>query len=155
MVAMRDLIMGIQKKLNMGHTQKMMQDSSDRCGKNHRLDDRGMTIVEVLVGFVILSIIMGMLSGIIAFASNLYYESVDLRHAEYQLVQSVYSKDVVADAQANGSKHEVDLVFKPQNGSNMSNAIRKDAKLYQINTTHFQDVQDVKEIDMEFYFFHK
>ena len=49
-------------------------------------------MTEVLLAFVILSIIMGLLSGIIAFSKKLYVEASDQRRAQEVLQKNVYMK---------------------------------------------------------------
>ena len=62
-------------------------------------DNRGMTMTEVLLAFAILSIIMGLLSGIIAFSKKMYMEAADQRRAQEILQKNVYMKkfDSVSD----------------------------------------------------------
>lgn len=62
-------------------------------------NNKGMTMVEVLMGFVILLLFMGMLSGIIAAANNIYLDSVDLQRAEESLQRKMYEKNMENDAQ--------------------------------------------------------
>lgn len=56
-------------------------------------DQGGMTMVEVLMGFAILSFMMGSLSGIMAFSSNMLAKSVDLRRAEEAVQVAIYKKE--------------------------------------------------------------
>ena len=55
-------------------------------------DNRGMTMTEVLLAFVILSIIMGLLSGIIAFSKKMYVDAADLRHSQEDVNREIYKK---------------------------------------------------------------
>lgn len=55
-----------------------------------KMNNRGMTMSEVLVGFVVLMIFMGGLSGIISFSSKMLMESVDIYKAELKLEEEVY-----------------------------------------------------------------
>lgn len=62
--------------------------------KKKKTDNRGMTMVEVLMGFVLLSIMLGMLSQIISFSSSLYRQSVDIKRMEEYMEQYLYKKDI-------------------------------------------------------------
>ncbi len=53
-------------------------------------DDRGMTIVEVMVGFVILTIIMAGVYQLIRFSSNMMYESKDMRNGQTAFEEELY-----------------------------------------------------------------
>lgn len=54
--------------------------------------NKGMTIVEVMVGFVILSIVLASLSGTIAFCNNMMMNAVDLDKMQ-QNFQKVLCQD--------------------------------------------------------------
>lgn len=54
------------------------------------MNNKGMTMVEVLVGFVILSLIMGGVYHMIRFGSNMLYESVDIKHSQESFEEEVY-----------------------------------------------------------------
>ena len=60
--------------------------------KRLKNDNRGMTMAEVLLAFVILSIIMGLLSGIIAFSKKMYMQAADQRRAQEELQKQIYMK---------------------------------------------------------------
>lgn len=54
--------------------------------------NKGMTMVEVLMGFVVLITFLGGMSSIIAFSSNLLYRSIDLKR-DLQVIQGeLYKK---------------------------------------------------------------
>ncbi len=61
-------------------------------GKKLVNDNRGMTMAEVLLAFVVLSIIMGLLSGIIAFSKKIYMEASDNRRAQEVITKNVYTR---------------------------------------------------------------
>ena len=63
--------------------------------------NKGSTMVEVLMGFVILSLMLGMLSGIISIASEMYDSSIDKRNAMNRLEEYVYKTEVME-----GLRHE-------------------------------------------------
>lgn len=54
----------------------------------------GMTMVEVLMGFLILSIILGGVVSLISFSSKMYFNSVDLRRDQTELVENAYKKEI-------------------------------------------------------------
>lgn len=60
-------------------------------------DNRGMTMTEVLMAFMVLIIIMGMLSGIIAFSKKMYMNASDLRRSQETVSQEIYKKDFVGE----------------------------------------------------------
>ena len=55
-------------------------------------DNRGMTMTEVLMAFLVLIIMMGMLSGIIAFSKKMYMNAADLRRSQETVSAVIYSK---------------------------------------------------------------
>lgn len=61
----------------------------------HKKDaNKGMTMVEVLMGFTILVLMMGMLSGIIAAGNNMYMNAVDIKKEGEKLQEVIYLKGV-------------------------------------------------------------
>ena len=62
--------------------------------KNNLKNNQGMTMVEVLMGFVLLTLMLGMLSQVIAFSSNLYRQSVSMKRAEENLEKNIYKKNL-------------------------------------------------------------
>ncbi len=60
-------------------------------------DNRGMTMTEVLMAFMVLIIIMGMLSGIIAFSKKMYMNASDLRRSQETVSQEIYKKDFAGE----------------------------------------------------------
>ena len=52
----------------------------------------GMTMVEVLMGFLILSIILGGVVTLITFSSNMYFQSIDARNEQTKLAEEAYKK---------------------------------------------------------------
>ena len=55
-------------------------------------DNRGMTMTEVLMAFLVLIIMMGMLSGIIAFSKRMYMNAADLRRSQETVTAFIYTK---------------------------------------------------------------
>lgn len=61
-------------------------------------NNKGMTMVEVIMGFTILMLIMGMLSGIISFSKNMYFEAVDFQRNQDAIETVLYKKDLSSQA---------------------------------------------------------
>lgn len=53
-------------------------------------NNEGMTMVEVLMGFLILSIILGGVVSLISFSSKMYFNSVDIRRNQSELAEEAY-----------------------------------------------------------------
>jgi len=75
-------------------------------------DNSGMTIVEVLMGFVILSILMGAVISLISFSSNMMYKSVDLKNAQEEMERNLCIKK--------GETTSADYASNPLNGVTLS-----------------------------------
>lgn len=118
--------------------------------------NEGTTIVEVMMGFVILMLMMGMLSGVILFASNLYFKSVDLAHAQTKLQQSVYKNEDVQEAGVVAT-HEGTISLKPQSGMpDAGRVVSMDMEVHSINSQDVLPEDDESELDVNvFYFIHK
>lgn len=93
--------------------------------------NQGMTMVEVLMGFVLLMLILGMLSGSIYAANQIYLSSVDLRKAQESLQREIYKKDldtIVTPA-------AVTLKLVPKDGMPESSTdIELSGKLYRVSS---------------------
>lgn len=113
-------------------------------------NDAGMTMVEVLMGFVLLLLIMGMLSGIIALSSNMIMRSVDLRRAEESLQAALYKTSVT------GTPVETNLSLVPDTGMPAAaggGLSFTSAKLYQVSTDTLLDEEAQEEsLTMTFYY---
>lgn len=68
-----------------------------RSGSNKKTllrgDNSGMSLVEVTIGFVILTIIIGAVYQLISFSSNMYFESSDMRQEQAAFEEAIYKKD--------------------------------------------------------------
>lgn len=53
----------------------------------------GMTMVEVMLAFAVLSVIMASLSGIMAFSSKMYRQSVDLKRTGENFQSIIYKSE--------------------------------------------------------------
>lgn len=109
----------------------------------------GMTMVEILMGFVILVLMLGMLSGIIVAATNIYYSSVDLRRAEESLQKEMYLKSVADSA----STESVSLSLVP--ASDMpgdSTPISLSADLYKLSSITVLEDAEADTLDVNIFF---
>lgn len=94
-------------------------------------DNSGMTIVEVLVGFVVLTVILASLAGIIAVSKNMYFQSVDTIKEEELIQTEIYKTDVLNKATVS----EGTVTFVPAAGmpKTQNNAeLQTDIKIYSI-----------------------
>ncbi len=105
-----------------------------------------MTMIEVLIGFVILASIMAMLSGIIAFASNMYYEAVDMRNAKERMMIDYYDHSIVDILPA----RNVTISLRPVDGRGSAPDLEVGVKT--LNTKRLSDVQMHHDLDMDIYF---
>lgn len=116
------------------------------CIKKNALDNRGMTMVEVMMGFVILITLMGALSGVMAFASNLLENSVDLHKAEETLQSVIYKDNPSAEAAKRASaftiKNEVD-----------GKVINITADMYELSSENVLVDEEKESLDVKVYFF--
>lgn len=82
------------------------------------MNNKGMTMVEVLVGFVILSLIMGGVFHMIRFGSNMLYEAVDIKHSQESFEEETYKTTPDASIIKLKTIKELgagDFVLKPAN----------------------------------------
>ena len=122
--------------------------------KKIKADNRGMTMAEVLVGFAILSIMLGMLSQIISFSSNLYRKSVDIKRMAETMEQYVYKKEIPLEGSgasatvkeihenAGGSPVITDAAYE-ENGSKKTLSTK--AKVYTVSSKDFPPVISAEE----------
>lgn len=61
-------------------------------------NNSGMTMVEVLMGFLILSIILGAVITVISFSSNMYFRSADEKRKQTTLMEESYKSSATAGA---------------------------------------------------------
>ena len=112
-------------------------------------NNQGMTMVEVLMGFVLLLLMLGMLSGIIVLSSRMFERSVDLRRAQESLQQAVYKTSVTGSPVS-----EETLTLVPDAGMPGAHApVSLSAKLYVLSTRDILAEEVEKDsLDMNFYF---
>lgn len=61
--------------------------------KKKKLNNQGMTMVEIMVGFVILVVLMGGLFNLISFSSNMVKNSVDMKNAQIEVWSEAYKNE--------------------------------------------------------------
>ena len=123
------------------------QRTTSLCFRNN---NHGMTMVEVLMGFVILALLLGMFSGIIVTASNMYYNSVDLKRAHESLQGAVYSESITSSLSPEG----VTLNLVPAEGMPQEStpiAFSK-TKLYKISSATVLSAEEAESLDVDIYF---
>lgn len=80
------------------------------------MNNKGMSMVEVLVGFVVLSIVMAGIFHMIRFGSNMLNESVDIKHSQQNFESEIY-KNTIDTAAITDKKIKslgaADFVLKP------------------------------------------
>ena len=69
---------------------------------NKKLNSNGMTMVEVMMGFVILGILLAGLTNIIFFSSNMIKNSVDIKKAQEELSAEAYKTNSGAVVSSGG-----------------------------------------------------
>lgn len=113
-------------------------------------NNQGMTMVEVLMGFVILALLLGMFSGIIVTASNMYYNSVNLKRAHESLQGAIYSESITNSLSPEG----VTLNLVPAEGMPQEStpiAFSK-TKLYKISSATVLSAEEAESLDVDIYF---
>lgn len=126
---------------------KMKNKIFELCKPRNVLKDQsGMTMVEVLIGFVVLSIMIASLSGIISVATNMLQRSADLKHKDEAILATVYKKEPVALATPTATSFKLKNV---KDGTEVTVA----TNFFAINSNDFlsSDVQD--GIDVKVYYF--
>lgn len=109
----------------------------------------GMTMVEVIMGFVILMLLMGMLSGIIAAATNIYRNSVDLKRAEESLQEKLYMKDISDTAEVTA----VELSLIPDTDMPGDNSpVLLSAKLCALSSVDILSQEDAENLNVKICF---
>ena len=115
--------------------------------KKNLKNNKGMTMVEVLMGFVLLTLMLGMLSQVIAFSSNLYRQSVSMKRAEENLEKNIYKKNLpLGDGtfvtvkevkKENGQVISISDATFTKNGSKTN--LVTTAKVYTLTSSEFAD----------------
>jgi len=132
---------GIIKLFRDNRIKTKLTDRTARALK----DQSGMTMVEVLMGFVILSLMLGSLSGIISFSSKMYENSVDIKRCEEKLQAIIYKSNVSADAKK--VSDSFNLVDKE------GTKIGIDAEYYALDTEDVFDEGEKSTLDVTIFYF--
>ena len=115
----------------------------------NKFDNRGMTMVEVLMGFTILVLLLGMFSGIIASSTDIYYNAVDLKNAGEHLQQAVYAKNVTETL----TPESVTVSLIPDAGTlGDTSPIALSADLYKLDSTMVLDGVEEESLQVTVYF---
>ena len=118
-------------------------------GRKKTMDNGGVTMVEVLMGFSILVLLLGMFSGIIVSATNMYYDSVDLRRAEENLQKAVYADDITDTLTPEGTA----LKLVPEDGTpGDTTPIALSARLYKLSSSAVLNGMEKESLDVDVYF---
>lgn len=140
----------MEKKQRRFHFTNRIHKNQRTARLYFRNDNHGMTMVEVLMGFVILALLLGMFSGIIVTASNMYYNSVDLKRAHESLQGAVYSESITSSLSPEG----VTLNLVPAEGMPQEStpiAFSK-TKLYKISSATVLSAEEAESLDVDIYF---
>ncbi len=112
--------------------------------------DKGMTMVEVLMGFVLLIIFLGSLSGIISSSNKMYMEAVDIRKLQEGLQAKLYSYSTVQGLTPEGT----DLALVPSDAMpGAHDKIDLAIDMYKISSSTVSpaDQEDVLNVDIYFF----
>lgn len=138
------------KKQRLFHFNNRIHNKQKTACSFFRNSNQGMTMVEVLMGFVILALLLGMFSGIIVTASNMYYNSVDLKRAHESLQGAIYSESITNSLSPEG----VTLNLVPAEGMPQEStpiAFSK-TKLYKISSATVLSAEEAESLDVDIYF---
>lgn len=115
-------------------------------------NNSGMTMVEVLMGFVILVILLGLVSGIIVVSTNIYYSSVDLERAEESLQEALYSKSITDSLPP---ETEVIKLVPTSDMPGTKTPITMSCKMYKLSSSMVLDGEEAESLSVDIYFFKK
>lgn len=90
----------------------------------------GMTMIEVLLGFVLLAAFLGGVSSIIHFSSNMLYNSVDLKNYQEEFIAEMYKKSKPDADEINGKL--IFVVTKGAKGAEGKSIVWTDKKLFEL-----------------------
>lgn len=112
-------------------------------------NNSGMTMVEVLMGFVILVILLGLVSGIIVVSTNIYYSSVDLERAEESLQEALYSKSITDSL---SPETEVIKLVPTSDMPGTKTPITMSCKMYKLSSSMVLDGEEAESLNVDIYF---
>lgn len=111
-------------------------------------NNQGMTMVEIMMGFTVLMVLLGGLSSIISFSSNLYMNCVDIKRAQEEFQAEIYKNN------NEGTKHETSLKFVGTLSSapKTKTAINTDMYVYSIYSGQIVNQETNINLDMTYYY---
>lgn len=115
-------------------------------------NNSGMTMVEVLMGFVILVILLGLVSGIIVVSTNIYYSSVDLERAEESLQEALYSKSITDSLPP---ETEVIKLVPTSDMPGIKTPITMSCKMYKLSSSMVLEGEEAESLNVDIYFLKK
>ena len=115
-------------------------------------NNSGMTMVEVLMGFVILVILLGLVSGIIVVSTNIYYSSVDLERAEESLQEALYSKSITDSL---SPETEVIKLVPTSDMPGTKTPITMSCKMYKLSSSMVLEGEEAESLNVDIYFLKK
>ena len=104
--------------------------------------NRGMTMVEIIVAFVMLTIVMAILYSCIQFASNLMKTAADIDRNNQQYVSAVGDKFKKNGCYELGTVSNVTYRFKGVNDDGTASGVKCDVQVYTANVA-FEKVGDI------------
>lgn len=108
-------------------------------------------MVEVLMGFALLVLMLGMLSGIIALSSRMFERSVDLKRAEESLQKAVYKTTVTGSPV---SEETLPLTLEPDaTMPGEHTPVPLSAKLYKLTTENVLEGAEEESLNMDYFYF--
>lgn len=133
----------------------------------YKSSNQGMTMVEVVIGFVVLVVLLEGLYGTIRFSHNMYTRSVDLKKAQEVLNENIYKKNVLDNADRIKTSLKFNVVNAPARAGDPplvlpatlmnGTPIDMDLEVYEIQTYKLDGATDAAsdEINMKMYLFKK
>lgn len=111
-------------------------------------NNQGMTMVEVMMGFTVLMILLGGLSSIISFSSNLYMNCVDIKRAQEEFQAEIYKNNNKGQKQETSLKFVGSLSSAPKVKKNIST----DMYVYSIYSGEIINQETNINLDMNYYY---
>lgn len=104
--------------------------------------NRGMTMVEILIAFVVLTLVMAILYSCIQFSSNLMKEAADVDRENAAFEEAVVNRFTADDAYNLGDSEVVTYSFKESGGSGDS----YDVQVHSVNLSFEGDQNGYTEV---------
>lgn len=115
---------------------------------SNQANNYGMTMMEVLMGFTILMVLMGALSGIISFSTNMYMNSVDMKRAQEKIQAEIYKKDNAGKKSAKPLKFTCHLSGIP----GQEEIIDTEMYVYAVFSGDIIEAEAENKIEMNYYY---